>query len=93
MTLQLMTFSPLVSIHSLATPIGSFISAQFMDSYGRRSALLFSVLPLITGWIVIALADIYKSMTMILVGRVICGIAVGLMSAPAQVICENPSQA
>lgn len=53
-----------------------------MDAYGRKNALLLSVAPLIAGWSSIALAE---SHTMILAGRVICGIAVGLMSAPAQV--------
>jgi predicted MFS family arabinose efflux permease len=53
-----------------------------MDAYGRKSTLLMSVAPLILGWSSIALAE---SHTMILAGRIICGIAVGLMSAPAQV--------
>jgi predicted MFS family arabinose efflux permease len=53
-----------------------------MDAYGRKNTLLMSVLPLIVGWSSIALA---QSHTMILLGRIICGIAVGLMAAPAQV--------
>lgn len=69
------------SIHSLATPIGSLLSVPLMDLYGRKSTLLLSIAPLIAGWSSIALAE---SHGMILVGRVICGIAVGLMSAPAQ---------
>lgn len=53
-----------------------------MDTYGRKNALLLSVAPLIVGWSSIALAETHM---MILLGRIICGIAVGLMSAPAQV--------
>lgn len=53
-----------------------------MDSYGRKNALLLSVAPLIAGWSSIALAQSHE---MILLGRIVCGIAVGLMSAPAQV--------
>lgn len=70
------------SIHSLATPIGSLASVPIMDGYGRKFTLLLSIAPLIAGWSSIALAE---SHTMILMGRIICGIAVGLMSAPAQV--------
>lgn len=70
------------SIHSAATPIGSLASVPIMDAYGRKNALLLSVAPLIAGWSSIALAE---SHSMILIGRIVCGIAVGLMSAPAQV--------
>lgn len=75
-------FPPPASIHSAATPIGSLASVRIMDTYGRKNTLLLSVAPLIAGWASIALAE---SHMMILVGRVICGVAVGLMSAPAQV--------
>lgn len=70
------------SIHSLATPFGSLASVAIMDEFGRKNTLLLSVAPLIAGWSSIALAE---SHSMILAGRIICGIAVGLMSAPAQV--------
>jgi predicted MFS family arabinose efflux permease len=53
-----------------------------MDYFGRKTTLLMSVVPLIFGWSSIALAQSHE---MILLGRVVCGIAVGLMSAPAQV--------
>lgn len=39
-------------------------------------------MPLLSGWCIIALSNTH---TAILIGRVVCGIAVGLMSAPAQV--------
>lgn len=77
------------SIHSLATPIGSLASVPIMDAYGRKNALLLSVGPLIAGWSSIALAE---SHSMILIGRIICGIAVGLMSAPAQVGLDQHMQ-
>jgi predicted MFS family arabinose efflux permease len=57
-----------------------------MNFYGRKSTLLLSVPTLIAGWLSIAFAE---SHAMILAGRVICGIAVGLMSAPAQVKTEG----
>ncbi|CRK96153.1 CLUMA_CG009582, isoform A [Clunio marinus] len=78
------------SIHSAATPIGSLASVPIMDAYGRKTTLLLSVAPLIVGWSSIALAE---SHSMILIGRIICGIAVGLMSAPAQILLAEMSQA
>lgn len=53
-----------------------------MDRWGRKFALLASIVPLITGWIVIAIAQSHYT---ILLGRVIAGISVGLLAAPAQV--------
>lgn len=71
------------SIHSAATPIGSFTSGPTMDRCGRRTALLISIIPLVGGWTCIALAS---SHVWLLVGRILAGIAVGLISAPVQVI-------
>lgn len=62
--------------------MGSLVSAGIMDAYGRRSTLLLSIMPLLSGWGIIALSTSHVT---ILVGRVVCGIAVGLMAAPAQV--------
>lgn len=70
------------SIHSAATPIGSFVSGSIMNQWGRKMALLFSIFPLMSGWVVIALS---QSHMMLLLGRVIAGIGVGILAAPAQV--------
>jgi MFS family permease len=72
----------IASIHSLASPIGSLVSAPIMDAYGRKNTLLFSIIPLLSGWSIIALSESHMA---ILAGRVVCGLAVGLMGAPAQV--------
>ena len=72
----------LASIHSAATPIGSFVSGSIMNQWGRKMALLFSIFPLMSGWVVIALS---QSHMMILTGRIVAGIGVGILAAPAQV--------
>ncbi len=72
----------IASIHSAATPIGSLISGLVMNQYGRKFSLLFSILPLVSGWIIIGLSQSHQ---IILLGRIICGISVGLLAAPAQV--------
>lgn len=70
------------SVHSLATPIGSFMSAPFTDRYGRKTALQISIIPLIGSWIMMALSH---SHVMIIVARICGGVAVGFMAAPAQI--------
>lgn len=54
-----------------------------MDRFGRRPALMMATFPLVFGWILIALAS---SHPILLAGRVLAGISVGLMAAPAQVL-------
>nr|CAD7431034.1 unnamed protein product [Timema monikensis] len=73
----------IASIHSAATPVGSFFSGMLSDRWGRKLALMVSTLPYIMGWLTLALAN---SHALILAGRVICGVAVGLIAVPAQVI-------
>lgn len=73
----------IASVHSLATPIGSFASGPIMDHWGRKPALLAAIVPLFSGWILLATAT---SHFLILVGRVVAGISVGLIAAPAQVL-------
>ena len=62
--------------------MGSLVSTPIMNAYGRKNTLLLSIMPLLCGWSIIALSTSHLA---ILVGRVACGIAVGLMAAPSQV--------
>ncbi|XP_058830422.1 facilitated trehalose transporter Tret1-like isoform X2 [Topomyia yanbarensis] len=73
----------IASVHSLATPVGSFASGPIMDRWGRKPALLLAIVPLLCGWICLATAS---SHFLILLGRVIAGMSVGLIAAPAQVL-------
>lgn len=73
----------ITSIHSAASPIGSFLSGPIMDRWGRRTALLFSILPLILGWAIIALSHNHF---LLILGRIVCGMSVGLIAAPAQIL-------
>lgn len=57
-----------------------------MDRFGRRPALMFCNVPLVCGWILIALAT---SHPVLLAGRVLAGFAVGLLTAPAQVLISD----
>lgn len=80
---DLETGSWIASVHSLATPIGALLSGPLLDAIGRRGCLQLSSIPLCIGWLIIGLS---KNVTSILVGRVICGISVGFMAVPAQVL-------
>uniref|UniRef100_A0A2M4AEJ1 Putative facilitated trehalose transporter tret1-2 protein isoform x1 n=1 Tax=Anopheles triannulatus TaxID=58253 RepID=A0A2M4AEJ1_9DIPT len=73
----------IASVHSLATPIGSFASGPIMDRWGRRPALLLAIIPLFVGWILLATAS---SHFLLLLGRMVAGVSVGLIAAPAQVL-------
>ncbi|EFN87595.1 Sugar transporter ERD6-like 6 [Harpegnathos saltator] len=72
----------IASIHSLATPFGSLMSGPLIEAIGRRGCLQLSAIPICVGWLIIGFS---RSVTSILVGRVICGLSVGLMAVPAQV--------
>ncbi|PSN30621.1 hypothetical protein C0J52_27611 [Blattella germanica] len=72
----------IASVHSAATPVGSFVSGLMMDKWGRRRVLQICVLPLTLGWVMIAVASSHVE---ILAGRVLAGLAVGLSAAPGQV--------
>lgn len=70
------------SVHSLAAPVGSFASGPLMDYFGRRPTLMISIVPLILGWTMLATAT---SHIILLIGRMLAGMSVGLMAAPSQV--------
>lgn len=53
-----------------------------MDRYGRRPALMTTAPLMIIGWIIIALAPSHLAL---LAGRFMAGLAVGMMTGPAQV--------
>ncbi|KAG7210926.1 hypothetical protein KM043_016302 [Ampulex compressa] len=76
----------IASVHSLATPVGSLLSGSLLDTLGRRGSLQLSAIPLCLGWIFMGFAN---NITYILVGRVVCGFAVGLIALPAQVLVSE----
>lgn len=75
------------SVHSLASPIGSFASGPLMDRIGRRHTLIVAMIPLIMGWTLIATAN---SHTLLLIGRFLAGLSGGFMGAPSQVNLGSP---
>ncbi|XP_013186921.1 facilitated trehalose transporter Tret1 [Amyelois transitella] len=79
----------IASIHSAATPLGSMLSGPIMEAIGRRRTLQVCILPLIVGWIIIGTASHHA---LLLLGRIFCGFAVGIMAAPSQVYLGEISE-
>lgn len=70
------------SIAIFVSPISSVIVGIIIDSFGRKAALLYSILPSIAGW---ALQYYSSSMPIILLGQVFNGLTIGSVSYPVQV--------
>ena len=58
--------------------VGSLAGSGLADSLGRKTALLLDAVPLLVGALVSATAS---SLTAMVVGRVLCGVGIGLASA------------
>ncbi|CAG4956172.1 unnamed protein product [Colias eurytheme] len=79
----------IASIHSAATPLGSMLSGPIMEAIGRKRTLQASTLPLVVGWILIGTSTHHA---LLLLGRVVCGFAVGILAAPSQVYLGEISE-
>jgi facilitated trehalose transporter len=73
-TLTTTELSWFASVLVLATPIGALLSAVLMEKWGRINALKVSALPGVVGWVLLATA---VNFPMLLVGRILLGIASG----------------
>lgn len=60
-----------------------------MDRFGRKKTLIFTEVPLIIGWILIAMAS---NINMIYAGRILCGLGSGMVGAPARVYTSECTQ-
>lgn len=63
-------------------PISSIIVGIIIDSFGRKTALLYSILPSIAGW---SLQYYSSSMPIIILGQILNGLTIGSISYPVQV--------
>lgn len=63
----------------------AFISGSISQYFGRKKALILYGIPFTIGWIMLSVA---KSISLLITGRVICGISAGLLSgtAPSYVV-------
>lgn len=70
----------IASIIVIIVPVGSIVGGFIMDSIGRLNTIKLAVIPVTIGWILIAQAN---SVTMILFGRVLTGLAAAWGTSPA----------
>lgn len=65
------------------------MSGMLMDMFGRKTTLQIASIPLVLGWILIAFSSNHA---LILLGRLVAGIAVGFTAAPSQVMIGEISE-
>lgn len=70
------------SIFALGALFGSLVSSVLMDYFGRKLAIMLSVLPAVTGWIVIIASP---NVAVFYVGRIVTGFSKGLFSGITRV--------
>ncbi|XP_031616804.1 facilitated trehalose transporter Tret1-like isoform X2 [Contarinia nasturtii] len=79
----------IAALSSASTPVGCILSGILMDKIGRKKALLLTEIPLIFGWILIAMAT---DVPMIYAGRLLMGFGSGMVGAPARVYTSEVTQ-
>ncbi|XP_053602986.1 facilitated trehalose transporter Tret1-like isoform X2 [Plodia interpunctella] len=79
----------IASLSAAGTPVGCIVSGYMMDSFGRKLTLVLTEVPLICGWLLIAVA---QNVPMIYVGRLLVGFGSGMVGAPARVYTAEVSQ-
>ncbi|XP_049956495.1 facilitated trehalose transporter Tret1-like [Schistocerca serialis cubense] len=79
----------IASVHSAATPLGALFSSYLSEKVGRRTALQLTALPFLVGWLLLAFAQSYP---VVMVGRIVCGFAVGVTASPCQAFLGELSE-
>lgn len=70
---------------TLGALVGAMFSGTMAQYFGRKKALIIYGIPFTIGWILLSVA---KSVPILIVGRVICGLSAGILSgtAPSYVV-------
>lgn len=63
--------------------IGSICAGYFNESYGRKGTLIFTTLPFVGGWVLIAYSGNFESLITLMIGRFLTGFCCGLISLTA----------
>ena len=77
------------SLASIGTPFGCLLSACMTDAVGRKKTLIFTEIPAIIGWIVIAASPTVEC---VYLGRILTGVTAGMIGAPARVYTAEVTQ-
>lgn len=71
------------SIVGIALIVGNFTITPMMGSLGRKRSHLITILPILTGWFIIILAN---SVTELIIGRFLQGVAMGMLGPLGSII-------
>ena len=80
--LSYLFFQSLVTVGAM---IGSCIGGWLIDKFGRKGSILMSAVPFELGWLLISFA---KNHAMLYAGRIITGLACGVVSLAVPVSCS-----
>ncbi|KAH9406999.1 Solute carrier 2 (Facilitated glucose transporter) member 8, partial [Tyrophagus putrescentiae] len=72
-----------VSLMALGAVIGCVCAGFFNESFGRKGTLIFTSLPFITGWALMACSGYLDSLWSLMIGRFLTGYCCGLVSLTA----------
>jgi MFS family permease len=86
-----MNFSVAASVLSLTQIPGSLLSGVLLDAYGRRTTLILLFFPFVIGLAIQCAVPQSLNVALLFVGRVITGVACGMVSAPATVYIGETS--
>ncbi|KDR19184.1 Sugar transporter ERD6-like 6, partial [Zootermopsis nevadensis] len=73
------------SILSVSQIFGCLLCGPVLDAFGRKRTLIFTSLPFVVGWAVLCATPQPAQLGLLLLGRVITGVACGIASIPATV--------
>ncbi|KAK3923738.1 Facilitated trehalose transporter Tret1 [Frankliniella fusca] len=76
----------LASTFVLSVPVGALVSMLLNDKLGRVALIKSACAPFCLGWVLIATA---QSFAMLVVGRLLTGIAIGLAHSPSLLFCAE----
>lgn len=80
-----MILSVTASILSVSQIFGCLLCGPVLDAFGRKRTLIFTSLPFVVGWAVLCATPQPAQLGLLLLGRVITGVACGIASIPATV--------
>ncbi|KAI2805492.1 Solute carrier 2 (Facilitated glucose transporter) member 8 [Blomia tropicalis] len=74
-----------VSLMALGAVLGCICAGFLNESVGRKGTLIFTSLPFISGWVLMACAGNLDSVAALMIGRFLTGLCCGLVSLTAPV--------
>ncbi|XP_068901529.1 uncharacterized protein [Tenebrio molitor] len=80
----------IASVITITIPVSGMTCGFLMDSVGRLNTIKLAMVPAVAGWIVIATS---RSVTMMIIGRIITGFAAAWGTSPAMVYITEIARA